>query len=140
MTMELRARPKEVMRAVEAFQEFAREQKMPEKLAHGLALALEECGSNIVNHALKGDARRKFRISIERQGAQMVIELRDKGPAFDPLAFNASPSRHEDEEGGWGIQIVRRFTDAVSYRREGRENVLRLMKLIGEFPGPTSNL
>src|SRR5215468_5427780 len=53
MTLELQPTPQEVMRAVEALQDFARTQRAPEKTVFGLALALEECGSNIVNHALR---------------------------------------------------------------------------------------
>jgi anti-sigma regulatory factor (Ser/Thr protein kinase) len=30
--------------------------------------------------------------------------------------------------GGWGIQLVRRYTDEVRYTRAGGENVLRLIK------------
>ena len=68
MTLELHATPEEVMRAVEAFQDFARARQIPEKTAFGLALALEECGSNIVNHALGGSARQKFRVSFRACG------------------------------------------------------------------------
>src|SRR5436190_20782426 len=112
MRMELPATPENVMRAVEALQAFAREQKMPEKAIHGLALALEECGSNIVNHALKADAQKTFRIAIERKGDQILIELRDDGPEFDCTDFEKpkSPAPDEDLPGGWGIQIVRRYT------------------------------
>ena len=61
MTLELHATPEEVMRAVEALQEFGREKQIPDKELFGLALALEECGSNIVNHALRRDPRRSSR-------------------------------------------------------------------------------
>src|SRR4051794_17795508 len=122
--MELEATPESVMRAVEALQAFAQEQKMPEKDVFGLALALEECGSNIVNHALKRDAGQKFRVAMERRGNQLVIELRDGGPEFDFTAFAEPkpPARDEDMPGGWGIQIVRRYTDEIRYKREGNEN------------------
>ena len=56
MTLELHATPQEVMRAVEAFEGFAREQSVPEPIICKLQLALEECASNIVNHALQRDA------------------------------------------------------------------------------------
>ena len=68
MTLELHATPEEVMRAVEALQEFAQEQGVPEKAIFGLALALEECGSNIVNHALQRDPRQKFQVALEHTG------------------------------------------------------------------------
>src|SRR6478752_4467728 len=60
MKMELHATPQEVMRAVEALQEFGRAEQVPDKILHGLALALEECGCNIITHALGRDSRKKF--------------------------------------------------------------------------------
>ena len=77
MTLELYATHGEVMRAVEALQEFAQAKGVPERTVFGLSLALEECGSNIVNHALQGDAQSKFRVLIEYPGDSFVIELRD---------------------------------------------------------------
>ena len=140
MTLELHATPEEVMRAVETLQEFARAQGVPEKAVFGLALALEECGSNIVNHALQRDARQTFRVAFRHTHDSFVIELRDRGPAFDPTAAEERPSKAEDDDllGGWGIHLVRRYTDEIRYTREGCENVLRLTKRLGEAKGPES--
>ena len=56
MTLELHATPEEVMRAVEALAGVRRgARQVPAKILFGLTLALEECGSNIVNHALQRD-------------------------------------------------------------------------------------
>jgi len=130
MTLELHATPEEVMRAVETMQEFAQAQGVPEKLIFGLALALEECGSNIVNHALQRDAQKQFHVAVERHENAFVIELRDDGPEFDPTAAaDRKPQAEADDlPGGWGIQLVRRYMDDIQYRRERGENVLRLTK------------
>jgi sigma-B regulation protein RsbU (phosphoserine phosphatase) len=128
--LELHATSEEVMRAVEALREFAEAQGVPEKRIFGLSLALEECGSNIVNHALQRDARMKFQVVIEHTGDSIVIELRDGGLEFDPTAAaeRNPPVDDEDLPGGWGIQLVRRHMDEIRYQREGGENVLRLVK------------
>ena len=132
MKLELHATPEEVMRAVETMQAYALEQGVPEKMIFGLALALEECGSNVVNHALQRDATKTFQVAFQREGDSFVIELRDGGPAFDPTA--ATPRKPQAEEddlpGGWGIELVRRYTDKILYERAGEENVLRLTKQI----------
>ncbi len=130
MRLELHATPEEVMRAVEALQEYARAQQVPEKTVFGLALALEECASNIVNHALHRDARQKFHVALEHNGHTFTIELRDRGPAFDPTAAaERTPTATDDDpSGGWGIELVRRYTDAMHYARDSGENVLRLTK------------
>lgn len=118
------------MRAVEMLQQLAKEQGLPEKTAFGLALALEECGSNIVNHGLERDAQKTFLVTIESSPDKVVIELRDAGPAFDPTAVPNRNSQAADSDlpGGWGIQLIRRHIDEINYRRESGENVLRLTK------------
>ena len=130
MTLELHATPEEVMRAVETMQEFAEAQGVPEKMIFGLALALEECGSNIVNHGLQRDAAKTFHVAFDRQADTFAIELRDCGPAFDPTAAAERKPQAEDDDlpGGWGIQLVRRYTDEIRYERAGGENILRLIK------------
>jgi len=126
------------MRAVETLQDFALKQGVPEKMIFGLALALEECGSNIVNHALKRDAGRTFSVAFDRNGDTFSIELRDDGPEFDPTSAPARPPRAEDDDvpGGWGIELVRRNMDAMRYQRDGNENVLRLTRRVGGAADP----
>jgi serine/threonine-protein kinase RsbW len=131
MTLELRATPEEVMRAVEALQALGQEKGVGEKELFGLALALEECGSNIVNHALRRDERQTFQVNIEHTGRAMTVELRDRGPEFDPTrvaAVERATGEDDRPPGGWGIQLVRHYMDEIHYRREGGENVLRLTK------------
>jgi serine/threonine-protein kinase RsbW len=137
MTLELHATPGEVMRAVRALEVFAQEQGVPEKDIFGLSLALEECGSNIVNHALQRDAQRSFRVILDRTADAFVIELRDGGPAFDPTttAERSPRAGDDDRPGGWGIQLVRRYTDQVHYTRAAGENVLRLTKQMPPVTG-----
>ena len=137
MTLELHATPEEVMRAVEALQRFAHSRDVPEKVIFGLALSLEECGSNIVNHALHHDRHKTFQVAFEHTGSAVIIELRDRGPAFDPTAAAERKSQAEDKDlpGGWGIQLVRRYMDEIRYQREGGVNVLRLTKRLSPETG-----
>jgi anti-sigma regulatory factor (Ser/Thr protein kinase) len=129
MRLELHATPEEVMRAVDALRDFARAQCLSEKAAFDLALALEECASNIVNHAFKRDASQKFSVSFERSGSAIFVELRDRGPHFDPTKLECKPPATEDDlPGGWGIELVRHCMDEFLYKRECEENVLRLTK------------
>jgi len=138
MTLELHATPEEVMRAVETLRQFGLARQVAEKTLFGLALALEECGSNIVNHALRRDATQTFRVTLDYTGTAMIIELRDRGPAFDPNQAPVMEKEANDDErlpGGWGLQLVRRYTEEMRYTREGGENVLRLTSSLGAPTG-----
>jgi serine/threonine-protein kinase RsbW len=138
VTLELQATPQEVMRAVEALQEFGQVRHVPERALFGLTLALEESASNIVNHALRRDARQKFLVTIEETRNAVTLELRDRGPAFDPTQATANHRTVPEEQaaGGWGIQLVRRYIDEIRYTREDDENVLRLTKRLNEGSRP----
>jgi serine/threonine-protein kinase RsbW len=130
MTLELHATPEEVMRAVEALQEFGRTRGIAETELFGPLLALEECASNIVDYALRRDSRRMFRVTVEYNQDILAIELRDPGPEFDPTTFRKPQSAEDDPVGGWGLQLVRRSMDQIRYSREGQENVLSLTKVV----------
>jgi serine/threonine-protein kinase RsbW len=135
MMLELQATPEEVMRAVEALQEFGRSNQVPDQTLFGLALALEECGSNIVNHSLKADPHKKFQVIMEHTETGLTLELRDPGPEFDPTKVVVVQTPESDDErppGGWGILLVRRYMDEIRYHRENGENVLRLTKRLLE--------
>ena len=130
MTLECQATPEDVMRAVEALREFGRVRSVPDKPLFGLTLELEECASNIVNHAFRRDPRQKFQVAFERLGNSVTVELRDRAAEFDPThaPAEANPGPGERPPGHWGIPLVRRFIDEIHYRREADENVLRLTK------------
>ncbi len=134
MRLELQATPEEVMRAVEAVQAFGREKRLGDREIFGLALALEECGSNIVDHAYGRDSRQKLQVSFEHTGRAFTIELRDHGPEFDPTHERARPLTDDDSRppGGWGIPLVRHYIDEIHYHREAGENVLLLTKRLGQ--------
>jgi anti-sigma regulatory factor (Ser/Thr protein kinase) len=138
MKLELHATPQEIMRAVETLQEFGQRRQVPDQALFGLALALEECGSNIVNHALRRDPAQTFHVLIDHTGTALTIELRDRGPAFDPTQAPAPDDRADPDDrppGGWGIHLVRRYMDEIHYRRDADENVLRLTKRLVPLAG-----
>ena len=130
--LELHATPEEVMRGVETLQQFAHTLRLPEKIINGLVLALEESASNIVNHSLQRDVHKIFHLAMERTDDSFRIELRDGGREFDPTAVPTRQPHADDDDlpGGWGIQLVRRYTDDIHYAREVNENVLLLTKRV----------
>ena len=128
--LRLHPTPEEVMRSVERLQAFGEEHGVDAKVLHGLAVALEECASNITRYAGLEPAE-FFEVELERNDEGVAIELRDAGTAFDPTSRQApdyEPGEGLSPEGGWGIELARRFTDEISYRRAGGGNVLRLSK------------
>ena len=131
--LELPATPEDVMRGVEHLEQFCNEQHVPRKAVQGLMLAVEEMASNVVNHAYQRDAQQTFRLTLKHHGDRFIVELRDHGPAFDPLQaaapdLDADPG--ERDLGGLGIHLVRHYIEDLHYTRAGNENILLMTKLI----------
>lgn len=95
-------------------------------------LAAEEVLTNIVKYAYPQGGG-QVRVDCGVAGQSFVMEFRDQGQPFDPLAA-AAPDLAEDLRqrpvGGLGIHLVRQVMDQVSYQRQGDTNLLRLAKTI----------
>jgi anti-sigma regulatory factor (Ser/Thr protein kinase) len=63
----------------------------------------------------------------------MDVEIRDQGPAFNPLEVEVGPPGEGEmpaAEGGYGIMITKIVMDDLEYEREGGWNVLRMFKSV----------
>lgn len=97
-----------------------------------IQLVVEEAFVNIVHYAY-GDRGGKVTLSFDHQpGRQLLFEIRDSGPPFDPTNPGANIDRisslERRREGGLGRMLMKKFMTEVHYRREGQENVLTLIR------------
>jgi serine/threonine-protein kinase RsbW len=97
-----------------------------------LDLALVEIIVNIVRYGYPAGAG-EIRLSIDVGPNEVRLEFRDRGIPFDPRSA-PEPALEKlmsgGRRGGLGIHLVRKFTDDMSYRRDGEENVLSLRKSV----------
>lgn len=92
---------------------------------HAVELSVEEWFENLVSHAHGPH----LWLRIEDLGDAVLLELRDDGPAFDPLAQAAPPldrSLDDTPIGGLGLHLMRSFAQRITYERQGPLNCLRL--------------
>jgi anti-sigma regulatory factor (Ser/Thr protein kinase) len=115
----------------EAFSGYLRSLALPAEVRMSAEIMLEEVSENIIRHAAP---QRSFSFRCELKNDCLEIELRDNGNEFNPLKDAPVPdiglAAEERKIGGLGIMLVRNFSDSVSYKREGDENVLYLLKKI----------
>lgn len=99
-----------------------------------IELASEEALVNIINHAYKKHPGTIEIHILAVPKKHVEIQIRDKGPPFDPLQQEVKIDKNtpleEREEGGLGIMMMRKFMDEVRYRRDHDTNVLILIKKI----------
>ncbi len=91
-----------------------------------IVLGLQETLSNVTRHAYAG-AGGTIDVTLRSRPGGFDARVRDRGPAFDPTTADAEgPGRPRD--GGYGLMLVRRTMDRISYQRRGDENVVRLTR------------
>lgn len=101
-----------------------------EKAAQEVELAVDEAVTNIILHGYQG-AGGRIALTCRREEGDVVVEIRDAAPPFDPTTTPPPDLEGDADErqiGGLGIHLMREMTDAVLYERRGGENVLRLVK------------
>ena len=121
-----------VREAVERFARYLSRIGVPDLTVFELKTVFYEVAMNIgVNAEL--DAREEIGVTAESSTDRLRLTFRDGGKAFDPtehmtkMDFRVAAQRRQRR--GFGIAMVARLTDKVTYVREdGRCNVLTLEK------------
>lgn len=92
-----------------------------------LATSVEE----LVVNSFKHGRAKEVTVAIADDGADVVVEIRDDGGAYNPFARpppNLDVPLLERAVGGMGIHLVKNLTDSQEYRWEGGRNVMVLRK------------
>jgi anti-sigma regulatory factor (Ser/Thr protein kinase) len=102
---------------------------IPETIVQYVDLCSAEAVTNIMTHGFDDSAAHDIAVRLRQQGQDIVLEIEDDGVAYDPTAAAPPvPATLENTRiGGWGIRIVRRFSDEVRYRRNDGRNCLTLV-------------
>lgn len=104
---------------------------LPEERLGVVALVVEEAFVNLCRHAYRGRDNGVVALRFFGDDGELAVELRDTGPPFNPIDQAPRPkldaSLEERRPGGLGVELMRRMTNELRYRREGDENVLTLV-------------
>jgi anti-sigma regulatory factor (Ser/Thr protein kinase) len=108
---------------------WAEEYAIAQPTAQHVDLCLTEAVTNIMTHGFADAQAHEIALRLGRRGNDVVLEIEDDGIAFDPTRAATPPPTTLDSTrlGGWGIGIVRRFSDEVHYRRSDGRNCLTLV-------------
>ena len=116
--------------------EFVRKQlalyDCPSNVLYQIEVAIEEILVNIVSYAqLTDDDGIEVRCEVLADPLRVVLQFLDRGIPFDPLEKDdpdTSPEAIMGREGGFGIFMVKKMMDDVSYAYEGGKNTLTIQK------------
>jgi anti-sigma regulatory factor (Ser/Thr protein kinase) len=96
-----------------------------------LRLVAEEVLTNIAKYAFKPGTAPAVELLFSFGDEAAVLEFRDQGKAFDPLAQpppDLDAPLDQRPLGGLGLPLLRSLVVEARYVREGPTNVLRLVK------------
>jgi anti-sigma regulatory factor (Ser/Thr protein kinase) len=106
--------------------------KIPGPELKQITLIVEELFSKLVQVKSEGDGDQLLEISLTKTGTDIIIEMIDEGPPYNPLEFN--PDQDFDpvlsDEGGMGLSLIKAFSDSIQYTREEGRNILLIQKII----------
>ncbi|HEY7514371.1 MAG TPA: ATP-binding protein [Vicinamibacteria bacterium] len=108
-------------------------------VADGVALAVDEATTNVLEHAYGGATDREVELRFEDRGDCLRVEIVDSGATVDPKAVpRVDLSRYASErrKGGLGVHLMGKIMDSVTFRRDGRCNVCCLVKKKSAAPRP----
>ncbi len=114
--------------ALEAVDEFCKEESLTSEDCNKLRLVCEELFANIFSHAAR-EGTTFMEVELLREKDTICVNISYDGALFDPTSYTDERMYQEPterKEGGWGIFLVKSFADRFTYERTGEENRLRL--------------
>jgi len=103
----------------------------PGATADRLALAVDECTTNVIRHAYHGQTGKAIELRFSPDGNEFRVEVLDSGEAVDPRAMpRVDLERYaaERRKGGLGVHLMGKLMDSVTYCRRSGRNVCRMVK------------
>lgn len=91
-------------------------------------VAMAEALTNVIRHAYGGPSDQQIIVEASWTDDRITISIQDFGQRFDP-AQHGTPDLDRPAEGGYGIFLMRRFMDEVTYDHSPPVGtILRLVK------------
>jgi serine/threonine-protein kinase RsbW len=99
--------------------------RYPRKDIFAVRLALYEAASNAFRHGNRGDQSKNIYVRYLLTATEVLLEVEDQGPGFDPNQVPASlPEAYLDRPGGRGLFLMRAYMTWVSFHPGGNRVTL----------------
>jgi len=106
------------------------------RTTYACQLAIGEACENIIIHGYRGESEGLITLTISVQPGEMMLELCDNAPPFNPARKPTLRELDVDNPpvGGLGLIIIHKVMDTVRYERTDTQNCLHLSKRITPSP------
>jgi serine/threonine-protein kinase RsbW len=118
-TLRLPAEPRSASRARAFVREFARDAGFDPDAIFEFDTAVGEAVTNAIEHGgvNDDDATTEVGLRVYSQGGMFVVEVRDRGPGFDPRRARRADIGDASSERGRGLSIIRALMDDLELTR-----------------------
>lgn len=104
----------------------ARHEPAGRDFSHSFELAVSEAFTNSVTHARESTIPQAVKLTFFFEQRQLTVSVHD---ANDPFIIETPmPDIESYPENGFGLLIIRKVMDCVTYLREGNANVISMSK------------
>jgi anti-sigma regulatory factor (Ser/Thr protein kinase) len=100
-------------------------------VAEQVALAVDEASTNVIEHAYRGARDRSIGLHYRLAPDELRVEIVDDGAPVDTRSLPELDLRRyasERRTGGFGVHLMGRIMDSVSFRRTRQGNVCCMVK------------
>ncbi len=96
------------------------------EFCHAYELSVSEAFTNSVRYAEPSQEKKQVTICFWSDNGTLVVNIIDNNPQFDPITD--APDINSYPEGGYGLFLIHRLMDKVSYSRIDDSNMLTMTK------------
>jgi sigma-B regulation protein RsbU (phosphoserine phosphatase) len=121
----------QITKAIEWFESFALENKIPFAIIQKINIVLDELLNNIISYGYNDKEDHEIDIEVELISKRLILKVSDDGLPFNP--FKNEPvdvmlSIEERDIGGLGVHLVKTLMDEYEYKRQIDKNIITLIK------------
>jgi serine/threonine-protein kinase RsbW len=117
--------PAELRPFLDRLEERMRVLGYPCKDLFAVKLAVQEAAVNAFRHGNLGDPSKSINVRYLVTAAEVLVEVEDQGPGFDPRQVpDPLADDHLERQGGRGLFLMRAYMSWVSFNREGNRVTL----------------
>ncbi len=105
--------------------------RLSEGEKHQVTLAVEEVCANLIIHSHACNPKEEIQLEVKKFNKKIIIEIIDKGNAFNLLEYqvpNLNQVIEEKRKGGIGILLVKKIMDEIQFESKNGKNICRLIK------------
>ena len=120
----------------EQSREFCLVNNLPPRTNRDIGLLLDETVSNAIKYSgvvdVNDSSAIRINVTFEQDTRHLAVTVAWKGDYFDPLQYHLIPDQQSRIPGGWGIFLIKKITDTITFERKNDYNTLIMQKTYPE--------